>query len=123
MAVCQGGHGSDSQAPIPATPLAGRERADKPYNAVAANSEKSKLKKEIVSLNDEIKSLLKRIKSTEEGIYNLILSRKPNTGYLKYKNSVKNFTLLILNFYFSKTSKRPNEKQITIKVNCQRVIK
>jgi hypothetical protein len=31
------------------------------------NGDKSKLKKEIISLNEEIKSLLKRIKSTEEG--------------------------------------------------------
>ena len=37
----------------------------------AVSGEKIKLKKEIVSLNEEIKSLLKRIKNTEEGDYKI----------------------------------------------------
>ena len=35
------------------------------------NGDKSKLKKEIISLNEEIKALLKRIKNTEEGDLNI----------------------------------------------------
>jgi len=37
----------------------------------AVSGEKIKLKKEIISLNEEIKSLLKRIKNTEEGDYKI----------------------------------------------------